>query len=205
MNAYGVDLAIIDGEIPVDRETDILEYVQNRMSPERRDMFQAELASDPSLAAEVDVMTAARLELANDMVPEGAAAEGWERLSAVIAPVANDNRPPVFRYLRVAAAAAVVAVGTWHFAVLPTFFAPGEATFQTASQAAEQPDVTLVFQDTATVAEISDLLLQLNGKVVDGPSALGTYQVRFGSDEERDAAIAELEARSGLVSSVFIP
>ncbi len=190
-------------EHTLDRDDDVLDYLQNRMSPERRTTFENEMQEDTQLAAEVQVMQAARTELDDLGVPVGAAAAGWDRLSAAIDAPANTNRPPAVQYLQIAAAM-VLAVAVWHFAVIPSFFKTGPATFQTASEEAGLADLTVVFNDTAPAGEIAALVFDLEGVVVSGPSALGTFKLRFADEERRDAALEALEAREDLIASVLV-
>lgn len=194
----------------MDRDDDVLSYVKGTMSDAERLSFETELQTDKYLAAEVDVMLAARSEFAHQAVPTSAALTGWDRLSASIDEsaatpnAANDNRAPVRQTLQMAAAA-VLAVGVWHFAISPSFVGSDAPTFRTASTAALATELNVVFRENASIGEISALLLSMKGSLVDGPSALGVFKLRFADQSLRDAAATAFSERSDLFQSVLKP
>ncbi|MEM6940996.1 MAG: hypothetical protein AAF509_12800 [Pseudomonadota bacterium] len=194
----------------LDREENILAYVQGKMSGDEKRAFEAALSADQGLAAEVQVMQTARQTLAQTAVPQGATDEGWARLSRSLtspplsAPApANENQAPL-RFLAQAAAIAVASVALWHFAVAPTVFPANQPTYQAASDEVGQAEIRVMFQPNATLGEVSALLDRLEGSIVSGPSALGTYAVQFADEALRARAIQELEARRDLFASVFV-
>lgn len=186
----------------MDRDDAIVDYMQNRMPPDTRAAFEAEMEADPKLAAEVAVMQAARTDMSQSTVPAGAAAAGWERLSGALDGPANINRSPVMQFLQIAAAM-VLAVAVWHFAVIPSFFDTGPSGFQTASAEDGQPDLNVLFNEGAAMGEVSAILTELEGAIVAGPSALGTYLLRFATTEQREAAFEVLKTREDLFSTVL--
>ncbi len=186
----------------MDRDDEMLNYVQNRLSSDRRAAFEAHMKTDPQLASEVKMMQAVRVELSQ----EGEALEGasgWERLSSSIdasrAP-ANDNRAPI-RQLFQMAAAAVLAVGVWHFGVAPSL--NGGGPYETVSEVAGGPLLQVVFAGNAPLGEVTALLDQFEGQIIAGPTALGGYRVEFADTALRDAALAALTERRDLVRDVF--
>lgn len=186
----------------MDRDDAIVDYMQNRMPPDTRAAFEAEMETDPKLAAEVAVMQAARADMSQSDVPVGAAAKGWKRLSGALDGPANTNRPPAMQFLQIAAAM-VLAVGVWHFAVIPSFFDAGPSGYQTASAEDGQPDLSVLFNEAAPIGEISTVLTELEGVIIGGPSALGTYLIRFADAEQREAALEVLKTREDLFSTVL--
>lgn len=187
----------------MDREDEMLRYVQNRLSGDRRSAFEAVLEDDPQLASEVKMMQAVRVELSKESEALGENSSGWERLSKSIdtstAP-ANDNRAPIYQIMQMAAAA-VLAVGIWHFGVAPNL--SGTGSFETVSEEAGGPILQVVFAQSAPMGDVSELLKQFEGRIVGGPSALGVYRVGFADEAQRAAALAALAARSDLVTDVF--
>jgi len=163
----------------VDRDDEMLNYVQNRLTGDRRAAFEAEMQTDPQLASEVKVMQAVRVELS---------------------PPANDNRAPI-RQLFQMASAAVLAVGVWHFGVAPSLNSGGP--YETVSEEAGGPVLQVVFAGTASLGDVTALLEQFEGQIIAGPTALGVYRVEFADTALRDAALTELAERSDLVSDVF--
>lgn len=201
----------------MDRDDAILEYLQDRLPPEDRLAFEASMAQDADLAAEVEVMRAVRTEMASGAVHENAQAV-WDKLSTAMdtaqnaatdqarhhAPTAaNENRPPWVQALRYAAVA-VVAIAAWQVAVVPRLGDAGDR-FRTASDQVSEVALQVKFTPVATLAEIGALLGPLGGTISDGPGALGVVQVSFVDAEQRDAARAVLEARRDLVELLIDP
>lgn len=186
----------------MDRDQDLLDYFQDRLTPERKAAFEHDLMRDPALKAELEVMRSARAALAKGSKHENADAV-WERLSANIDAEpkgANDNRPlwkEVLKY----AAVAFVSVSTWQFAVSPIINAdPGG--FRTASE--EQVDFSfqVKFTESASYGDIVAALAPLGARVTDGPSALGLVRLSFSDETLRQEAMSVLEANSDLVEFV---
>ncbi len=189
----------------MDREERLIAYMQDRLSLPERDAFEAELQTDPALAAEVDVLRAVRTELAHEHEP-GDAAAGWSRLSAAIdagqPAVANENRPPRLSLWQ-AAAVVAAAVFLWEAAVAPSLGFLEQRGYETVSEGATSPVLQVIFKEAAPVGEIAAVLQELEGNFADGPSALGVYRLSFADSNRRDAARDMLAARKDLVEVVL--
>ena len=186
----------------MDRDQDILDYLQDRLNARDRAAFEDEMARDASLAAEVDVMRSIRAELASAPRHENADAV-WDRLSAEIdaAPkAANDNRRPWKEVLKYAAVA-VIAVAAWQVAIEPRIGGVSDG-FRTASEQPAAFNFQVKFVETATLGEITALLAPLSGTISDGPSALGLVRLSFAHTSLGEAAIRELVDRSEVVEFV---
>lgn len=186
----------------MDRDQAILDYLQNRLDPTARDRFEATMADDTSLAAEVDLMRSVRADLANGPKHENADAV-WDKISATIntAPqAANENRPPWMQVLQYAAVA-LLAVASWQFAVVPRI-ADTPDVFRTASEASDAVVLQVKFADSATIAQIGAVLAEINGTISDGPSTLGIVRVSFADEGVRQQAFETLTERSALVEFV---
>lgn len=183
----------------MDRDDEILDYVQNRLPPVGREQFEKAMAKDKSLAAEVDLMRSVRAELKAGPTHKNEDAV-WDKLSATIDPApqhANENRRPWLQVLQYATVA-VVAVATWQFAVVPRISVmPGE--FRAASEQSGDFVVQVKFIESATIGEITDLLRPLNGTITDGPSALGLVRVSFKEQAMQKEALQVLNSRTDLV------
>ncbi len=188
----------------MDREDRLLAYMQDKLDPADRAAFEAEIASDSALAAEVAALKAVRQEFGSKTVP-GERAAGWQRLSAAIAaqqPLATNDNRPVRLSLWQAAAAAVVAVVMWQVAAVPLLQDEPE-TYRTVTETVAGPGLQVVFAEDATAGEITAVLREVGGTVTDGPSALGIWRVSFEDAEDRDAAMAALSARTDIIETVF--
>lgn len=188
----------------VDREEEMLKFVQNRLSGDRRAAFEAAMQSDPQLASEVKVMQAVRAELSEQDEALGSNPDGWERLSNSIeasrAPV-NDNRAPLRQVFQMAASA-VLAVGVWHFAITP--YLSGDERYETVSQETTGPVLQVVFESSAPFGDVAELLAGFGGRITEGPSAVGAYRVEFADAAQRDAAQQAFAERTDLVTDVFL-
>ncbi|MDP5220067.1 hypothetical protein Q5Y75_22950 [Ruegeria sp. 2205SS24-7] len=186
----------------MERDQDILDYLQDRLGPSERETFEKTMARDASLAAEVAVMRAVRSEL--DASPKHAQAEAvWDRLSVEIdgtPRAANDNRQ-AWRHVLRYAAVALLAIAVWQFAVVPRI---GEAPggFRTASEQVDDFALQVKFVDGAPFGDISDLLGTLGGVISDGPSALGLVRVSFPDAAARAAALEAMREQVDFVEFV---
>lgn len=186
----------------MDRDEDILNYLQGRLQPVDRARFEADMSRDATLAADVALMRDVRADLASGPRHEAADAV-WSRLSAAIdaAPrAANQNRPFWTQAARYAAVAAV-AVVSWQFGVAPLITASPDV-YRSASEGRSGFVLQVRFTDAATLGDITILLVDVGGTIVDGPSALGFMRVSFADDAAREQALDTLQARSDLVTIV---
>ena len=189
----------LNGRETMDRDDEILDYVQNRLAPADRVQFEKAMANDKSLAAEVDLMRSVRAELEAGPAHENADAV-WDRLSATIDPppqTANDNRRPWLQALRYAAVA-VVAVAVWQVGVVPRISGEPDG-FRPASERSVGFVLQVKFIESATIGEIIELLRPLNGNITDGPTALGLVRVSFPDETMQQEALDVLGSRSDLV------
>lgn len=186
----------------MDRDQDILDYLQDRLTTADRDAFESAMARDASLAAEVDVMRSVRAELASGPRHDSADAV-WDRLSAKIdaAPqAANDNSRPWQQVLKYAAVA-MIAVAAWQVTLGPRVTG-GPDGFRTASEQPAAVSFQVKFVETATLGEIAALLAPLGGTISEGPSALGLVRLSFADANLGAEASKVLEERSDLVEFV---
>ena len=88
-----------------------------------------------------------------------------------------------------AAGVAVLAVLLW-FTPLPNLDRDGYQTLATPS--AEGALLDIVFVDETTAAQMQDLLDDIDGEIVAGPSALGRYSVRLAGDPPSRESLDDL-------------
>ena len=124
----------------------------------------------------------------------------------VSAPASQPMAQPAPRrapLLAVAAAAAVAAVVSWQFVALPlmTGTEPGYGT--ASGPAGAEFTVTVGFAANASMAQIQALLTDTGGRVIDGPSALGLWQIAFDSAAARDGSAELALDVSDPAASVF--
>lgn len=188
----------------MDREDRLLAYLQNRLPADDVQRFEAEIAADQGLAAEVAALRAVRAELADQDKAQDPDA-GWTRLSAALDKEsdqpANLNRPIKLSLLQ-AAGLVFASVLLWQFAVVPNLEDPVGPGYETVSEAPAGPVLQVIFQGDASIGEISALLRAHDGTVLDGPSALGLYRIEFPDPAQREAASTALADRPDLAVSV---
>lgn len=185
----------------------VLAFTQSRMSPDERKAFEQEMSGDADLRAQVAAMAAVRDVFAKEQ--ESASdfpGSDWDALEARIdeqsqPTAANDNRPFRLSLLQ-AACIALASVLGWQ-AIQSSVFSPDPTSFQTASGGIAGAALQIIFAADATQADVTLLLSELNGRIVDGPSAIGLYIVSFDDLAARDAAYDALHGRSDIAQDVF--
>ena len=123
---------------------------------------------------------------------------GFDRLDRELDAAADAARRPRWRFTYAtatkftAAAAAgvgVLAILLW-FTPLPNLDRDGYETLATPPVDAALVDI--VFADETTAAQMQDLLADIDGEIVAGPSRLGRYSVRVASDQSSDQQLDKL-------------
>jgi hypothetical protein len=187
----------------MDRDDKILSYVQETMRPQDRVAFDAEIATDADLAAEIAALIGAREAMVPKSGPD--VDGGWAQLSAAIdtqhVRPANENRPVFLSLLQVAGVAAATVL-LWQVVVTP-LIGGGDGSYIPASVSSGDAELQVTFSDTATIGEVSGLLNDLDATIVSGPGALGIYRITFVSAADRQAAREALAARPDLVVEVL--
>lgn len=183
---------------------------------EREDVAKLEAAAktDPEIAADIDFQRNLRSAAVEDVSEES----GWDRLQAAMkseapapaktpvlalvssqtdisSPIAANSNDPksVSPFWRIAAIAlAVASIGQVTLSAMNT--EPAADIYLTASEAGYIQDATLKvgFSETALLGDVTNILTETDGKIVDGPSALGLYAVTYQSPEACIAAQARL-------------
>ena len=119
-----------------------------------------------------------RLDGELDTLP-GAARPRWRIRYASAAPFG----------VATAAGVAVLAILLW-FTPLPELQSNDYRTL--ATPPADSALVDIVFADETTAAQMQDLLDDIDGEIVAGPSRLGRYSVRVASDPANDGQLDKL-------------
>ncbi len=188
----------------MDRDDLILAYVQGKLTEADATAFEQALEQDADMAAEILALRAARSEFAqeDDQLEAG---PGWDRLEAAIdatAP-ANDNRP-LRLSLWQAGGLIAASLALWQVAVVPLTQPQRLPGYEAVSEDAAGPVLQVMFSGTASVADVTAMLRDTGGTVVDGPGALGLYRIAFDSTDQMEVARAVLEGRSDLIDMVTV-
>ena len=88
-----------------------------------------------------------------------------------------------------------------------------EVRYQTASKKSDKVDVQkgshiyVLFQENASVAQVTDLLDELDARIVEGPEPNGMFKVKISDkalpDQDRESLIAKFKAKTDLVEFIL--
>ena len=177
-----------------EEEARVQAYLAGRLSDDARLAFEAEMAKNPDLAANVALSQAVRGVFSEMEEAPSPGALGWARLNRSLeAPVAVvPSRAPIWQ---LAAAAVVAGVAVWQGNTLLNQGNIPEGYVPATEAVIEGVTATVAFQTAATEAEIRALLRETGGEIVGGPNALGLWVVRFETLDARVAALANMQTR----------
>jgi anti-sigma-K factor RskA len=188
---------------PADTDETVVAYLRGRLSADEARSLEAEAASRPELAAEIALMRGIVGSFDAEAASPAPGELGWARLSrAIDAEPRRAAAPRARRPLWPLAASAAAAVLVWQLAAVPLLTRPGEdAGYAPVSEAPAGFTLDVAFAADAPEGAIRELLRSVGGRISDGPSAVGLWQLSFPSAEARDAAM-EAMAAAPVVESV---
>lgn len=181
-------------------EDDLLSYVHGVAPDEIASRIEAHMEKDADFRAEITVMRSLKPTLEGQEDHNQPGEFGWRRLQAEMERESHKNTPPAVQHLigwrSAAAVLGIIVLGqTFYIATGTT----NPAQYHTASEAVEAHVLAARFAETATMAQISALIRNQNGQIIDGPSASGFYRLSFESGEALHAAESHL-AESPLIT-----
>ena len=190
-------------DLPADTDETVVAYLRGRLSADEARSLEGEAASRPELAAEIALMRGIVESFDAEAASPAPGELGWARLSrAIDAEPRRTAVPRARRPLWPLAASAAAAVLVWQLAAVPLLTRPGEdAGYTPVSEAPTGFTLDIAFAADAPEGAIRELLRSVGGRVSDGPSAIGLWQLSFPSAEARDAAM-EAMAAAPIVESV---
>jgi len=187
-------------------------YANGALTPAETATVEQHLAQCPACRAELKQCHALATAVRNNAESWQPAPGGFDRLMAEIdrlepkpAP-AKTRSPPLFQRILDWLGATpnpvrwTLALESMAVAALLLVIAlpmPGTAPdYETLSSGAEQsaatgPRLRVVFADSATVGEIRQLLRDIDGNIVAGPTALGVYTVALPAADHPDRTLAQ--------------
>lgn len=195
-----------------DTEALLVFLANETLDGEERNALEASVAQDPKLAAELAALRRARQTLKSAEQAQSPGASGLARLMRDIEPestpipvplAANMTRAP-----RVWKIAAVLFFGL--FVAQTTLIAMNDAQSEPdmklasgdAGYAGNGPTLRVDFHDSANLGDLSELLLDLELIVIDGPSSIGFYTLEAPDQSSRDHAFEALQEHPDLVDTV---
>lgn len=177
--------------------------VNGSLSETEARAVQEALAESRALREQEQSLDALRREIRAMGAPVSPGERGLARLNRAIS--ADGKRAdPVRRWLpKVGIAAALVGLAAAGALMLRSNNGPGGSDFyQQASGEAGDGQLIVGFESTATQADVEALLLRHDLRIVDGPSALGLYQLQTQDGQGLAEALAALRAADTIVETV---
>lgn len=175
-------------------------WVNGTLSGSERAAVAKALDASPALRAEAKVLAAMRARMQAEPLADGPGALGLARLMRTIeaeSPVAVKRWQGMGSLVASVALAAVLS-GAVTFAVMR-----GDEAVVYEQASGDAPGVlTVTFRADATEAAISALLREKGLVIVDGPSALGLYQIALPYDLGPEAAAEYLAAAEAVIATV---
>ena len=191
-------------------------YLNGTLSDAERQEVDNYAAQNPDVAADIEfqrnLMSAVK-ETGND---ESIGEFGWARLSKAINQdgsderstplVANDqdsnvNAAQPLKFWRIAAAAlAVISLGQAGVIATKSGTQDDTARYVTVSDSSFI-GVDIAFRDDASQMHVTELLQDVNGELVSGPSALGFYKVKFESKDLCMQAVKAFNAANKVIET----
>jgi anti-sigma factor RsiW len=178
----------------------LVAYANHTLDPAEQAALEAHLADCDRCREELDWLSTLRAGMQAEPLP-AVDEVGLARLMREVkaeqgsAP-ATTAAPSWWR----GAMAAAVLVMLVQFGVIATQWQP-DAGYQPLSESGQAvgPVLQVRFAPTTSLAEMQALLEQIEGRIVDGPGALGLYRIALPEDANGEDALATLKAADGIV------
>ena len=169
-------------------------YVNGTLSPVEAEAIERELAESEVARGELRLWHAVARAVADEraMPDAGGADLGWLRLVRQLDPALP--RPGLARWQMAAAAALIAVIGAQSVFLYRSDRAHRDEIRQLGAAPGGVREnewrVQVRFRDGATLAEIESLLAAADARVIDGPSALGIYELAVSRVRFADAQAA---------------
>lgn len=163
-----------------DRElAELLPWLANgTLTGEERAAVLDLVSRSPEAAQQLRLWQAVQREARRESAEAGADM-GWRRLEKSVRQEAARGQPA--RYWRMAAAAAAITIIGFQSLILWRIEERDSGLIQlgapTAAVTADEWLVQVRFTGAATVGQVTELLAAVEGRIVNGPSALGVYEI----------------------------
>ncbi len=180
-------------------------YANGSLSSEEKTSVEHGLKHNPELAEELEFLTRLRTQMQETPQEKSPGELGWKRLEKMIrvekqksdwfsqlAARVSDQDNKAWRAVALAACL-LLMVQTVHVWQSP------QQDLTAASSSVEGAAITIMFAPNASEKDIRELLVTLDLQIVEGPSALGVYQLSAEGDIEQKLEV--LRARKDIVES----
>lgn len=172
-------------------------WVNETLDDADKTRVQQALAANPDLQVEVDVLRRLREDMKSQPLPQSPGEFGLARLNRTLDQQRGQTRRAAWVLpLTLAAGICLAAVGLSVLAPKPA----GPEFVQASGEGAEAVFVVSLAQ-TATVAQMAQLLDDNDLLIIDGPSALGLYRLAILGDSDPGPILETLLAAGDIVTS----
>jgi len=182
-------------------------YLRGELSEEERQEIENLAAINPEIAADIEFQKNLKASLTKDENAYEPGDLGWAKLSKAMEDSEKSNgrataQPKFWRYT--AAILAVAAIGQAGVLGSLAFSKSEDAQYVTASEAPSDKaySTKVAFDAELTMSKLTETLQTVDGVIIEGPSSLGLYKVRFKSEASCKKAIENFQLWSDLVETV---
>jgi anti-sigma factor RsiW len=203
----------------------IKSFVAGTLDADSAAELERAATANPALAAEIALWRAVRQAGEDASAQQQIDELGWSRIARSIADVAPQQRRaandhsadptasrkqplwarPLIAPWQAAAALALALVG-WQAVVVPALVSTDPSAGAEYALAGEDRSASFVlrvaFVEVASEADLRQLLRDVDARIIDGPSAVGLYDLAFDDAKAMAAARARLAEERDLVSEI---
>ncbi len=176
-------------------------WLNGTLSEDEYELVAAALASDADLKREVEQLESIRSVIHSEVIERSPGEMGLARLRRDINSYRRGAAAPLparSRYGVLAASVVLALVGGFALFMSQN----REPIYLQASGGDPAAALTVEFRSEATVDQISDLLLEHDLIIVDGPSALRLFRLGVRNEDELERIAADLRARVGIIEFI---
>jgi len=182
-------------------------YLRGELSEEERQEVETHAAKNPEIAADIEFQRNLKASLTKDEAAYEPGDLGWARLSKAMEDSeqsgdSSKTQPKFWRYT--AAILAVAAIGQAGVLSSLAFNKGQDAQYVTASETptGKTYSTKVAFDTELTMNKLTESLQTVDGVIIEGPSSLGLYKVRFESETACQKAIESFQIWSNIVETV---
>ena len=169
-------------------------YVNGSLSLEQQTEIELHLQVCDHCREEIHFLNKLRQQVKRSTIAAGPGELGLRRLLRDVK--RDQSRVIVLRWWKPAMTAAVLVIVLQSVLLLRP--QPAQQTY--APLGVQQTGIQIIFQPTATEVQIRKVLNQVHARIIDGPSALGVYQIELLDKQltsrQREATIARLRSQT---------
>jgi hypothetical protein len=180
-------------------------FINGNLSAEEQADFERELSQDDSLKKEAEFLTAIRGYVKQENV-QTPGEMGWHKLKRQIKKESTSNvvsHNAVNKWRTFAVAASLVLVVQAGF--MATMMQQQDTFAPLSGDDYSENVIQIQFNSNAKASDIQQLLISINGSIIEGPSTKGLYRIQLKKRDDaimNDNVIKQLQLRSDVIDFV---